>query len=88
MFFTAATAVCALVAARYWYLSSRPNPIFFPEPVASIDDNPAEHILGAQANIDSIYAVLVEASRLNKLASIWSAWAAALGAVAAAISMM
>jgi hypothetical protein len=83
-----ATALCALVAAIYWYLSSRPAPDALETPSASISDNPEIHILGAQVDIYSIHAALAEVSRLNKHAAIWSALAALFGAIAALISMM
>jgi hypothetical protein len=57
-------------------------------PLASIDDNPAEHIMEVQVNIYSIQAALIEASRLNKRAAIWSAIAAFMGATAAILSIV
>ncbi len=85
---SSATALCALIAAWYWYLSSRPTPELVEPAVASIDDNPAEHILEAQVNTYSIHAALLEASRLNKRAALWSAAAAALGGIAAILSIL
>jgi hypothetical protein len=82
------TAISAFVAARYWYLSSRPSPETTQPPLASIDDDPAVHIMEAQVNIYSIRAALMEASRLNKLAAIWSAIAAFMGAVATIMSII
>jgi hypothetical protein len=61
-----ATAICALTALRYWYLSSRPTPEMAEPPVASISDDPAQHIMEAQVNAYSIQASLIETSRLNK----------------------
>jgi hypothetical protein len=52
--FSTATAACALVAARYWYLSSLPNPVQLEEPAASISDEPALFILNSQASIESM----------------------------------
>lgn len=75
-----ATAVCALIAARYWYLSSRPTPATADPPAASISDYPERHILGVQVDIYAIQASLAEVSRLNKSAARWSAIAALLGA--------
>lgn len=82
-----ATATCALVAAGYWYLSSRPSPILNEPPVASISDVPALHIMNAQANVYEVQAVLAEASRLNKKAAVWSAIAALFGAAAAILGI-
>lgn len=87
LLFSTATALCALIAAWYWCLSSRPTPELAEPSSASIDDNPAEHILEAQVNTYSIHAALLEASRLNKRAALWSAAAAALGGVAAILSV-
>jgi hypothetical protein len=82
-----ATAICALIAAWYWYRSSRPAPPPSLEIFASIDDAPAQYVLDARVAIDSIQVVLAETSRLNKLASIWSAFAAVCGAASAFLSM-
>jgi hypothetical protein len=57
-----ATAICALIAAWYWYRSSRPAPPPSLEIYASIDDAPAQYILDARVAIDSIQLVLAEAS--------------------------
>ncbi len=82
------TAISAFVAAWYWHLSSRPSPEMTQPSLASIDDIPAEHILESQGNIYSIQAALMETSRLNKRAAIWSAIATFLGAVAAILSVV
>jgi len=82
----AAAAISASVAAWHWYLSSRPSPEMTQPSLASFDDSPAEHILETQVNIYSIQAALMEASRLNKRAAIWSAIAAFIGVVAAILS--
>lgn len=80
---SAATAVCALIAAGYWYLSSRPAPTISEPSDASISDAPELHILSAQVDVCSVQAALAEVSRLNKKAAIWSAIAALFGAVTA-----
>jgi len=85
---SALTAFCAFAAAWYWYLSSRPTPGITEPPNASIDDNPAIHILDAQVNTYRLQAALVEASRLNKFAAIWSGGAAFWGGVAAILSII
>jgi hypothetical protein len=82
-----ATAGCALVAARYWYLSSRPAPAFGEQPVASISDAPELHILNAQVDVYSVQVALAEASQLNKKAAVWSAIAALFGATAAILGI-
>jgi hypothetical protein len=46
-----ATAITALVAARYWYLSSRPTSTITEPPVASMDDVPSHYILGTQVDV-------------------------------------
>jgi hypothetical protein len=84
---SAATAICALVAARYWYLSSRPAPAISDPPDASISDAPEIHILNAQVDVYAVQAALTEASRLNKKAAIWSALAALFGAAAAILGI-
>jgi len=81
------SALCAFAAAWYWYRSSRPSPDIPAPPEASIDDNPALHILDAQVNTYRIQAALLETSRLNKTAAIWSAAAALWGGVAAVLSL-
>ncbi len=81
------TAASALVAAGYWYLSSRPTPTATDSPVASIDDVPALYILGTQVDMYSVHQALAEASRLNKHAAAWSAAAALCGAVTALLAI-
>ena len=85
---SSATAISALTAAWYWYLSSRPAPEMVEPPLASISDHPAQHIMEAQVNTYSIKAALAEASRLNKKAALWSAVAAALGGITAILSIL
>ena len=82
------TAISAFVAAVYWYLSSRPTPKTTVPPVAAIGDNPEMHILGTKVDIIGIQSALYETSRLNKKAAIWSAIAALLGAISAALSFL
>lgn len=68
-----ATAITALVAARYWYLSSRPTPTITEPPFASIDDVPSQYLLRyllrPEVHIYSIHEALAEASQLNKHAA-------------------
>jgi hypothetical protein len=87
LFLTLSTAICGLVAAIYWYLSSLPEANISSRVEASYNDAPGPHILEAQVNLYSVQGVLQKASRLNKLASIWSALAAALGAIASIVSI-
>jgi len=82
------TAGCAFVAAYFWYRSSLPTPPAPDDIIASADDAPQQHILGAQVDIINLRAAMIEASGLNKKAAIWSAWAAIFGAIAAFVSMM
>ncbi len=84
---SAATAACALIAAAYWYLSSRPTPPVSDPPVASISDVPELHIMNAQSDVYELQAVLTEVSRLNKKAAVWSAIAALFGAAAAILGI-
>jgi hypothetical protein len=88
LIFAAATALAAFTAAIYWYLSGRPTPETTVPPTASISDNPAAYILGAQVNIFMIHQTLYEASRLNKKAAIWSAIAAFLGALTSILGIV
>jgi hypothetical protein len=83
-----ATAICALAAAYFWYLSSRPTPDISATPLASISDVPELHILNAQIDIYAVTDALAEASRLNKKAAICSAAAAVFGAAAALLGIM
>jgi hypothetical protein len=85
---SALSAFSALAAAWYWYLSSRPTPEITGPPEASVDDVPALHILDAQVNTYRIQEALIETSRLNKRAAIWSAAAAFCGGVAALLSIL
>ncbi len=80
------TAAAALAAAYYWLRSSRPTPDAVEDIAASISDNPELHILDAHVGLENLRQVLMEASRLNKMASIWSGVAAALAAIAAIAS--
>ncbi len=82
-----ATAACALIAAGYWYLSSRPAPAINDPPDASISDAVELHVLNAQVDVYGVQAALAEASRLNKKAAIWSAIAALFGAAAAILGI-
>jgi hypothetical protein len=85
---SALSALCAFVAAWYWFLSSRPTPQISEPPSASVEDVPALHILDAQVNTYKIQEALVEASRLNRNAAIWSACAALFGGIAASLSVL
>jgi hypothetical protein len=82
-----ATAAFALIAAGYWYRSSRPTPALNEPPTASISDVPELHIMNAQADVYEVQAALAEASRLNKKAAVWSAIAALFGAAAAILGI-
>lgn len=84
---SAATAVCALIAASYWYHLSRPTPAISEPSSASASDAPELHILNAQVDVYGVQAALAEASRLNKKAAIWSAIAALFGAAAAILGI-
>ena len=86
--FSLTTGLCALVAARYWYLSSRPAPTLTDTPDASIGEAPELHILGTQVDLYSIQSVLAEASSLNKKAAAWSAIAALLGAITSLLGIL
>jgi hypothetical protein len=77
-----ATAICAGVAAYYWFRSSRTEIGDDSDTIASIDDNPAEHILGAQADISIIRIGLRHSAKLNGIAAIWSGFAALFAALA------
>jgi hypothetical protein len=85
---SALSALSAFAAAWFWYLSSRPTPEITGPPEASVDDDLALHILDAQVNTYRIQEGLIETSRLNKRAAIWSAAAAFWGGVAAVISIL
>jgi hypothetical protein len=80
-------ALCALVAAVYWYLSSLPAPESPTEVTASLSYVPEQHILNAIVGIYATQAVMAKVSRLNKWASIWSGLAALAGAASAFLSM-
>ena len=83
-----ATSVCAVVAAIYWYLSSKQEPIPVEGTAVSISDSPEAHIMDAQVGVYALQVALSETSRLNKIASLWSAAAASLGAIAAICSVV
>jgi hypothetical protein len=85
---SAATAICALIAALYWYLSSRPTSIMSEPPNASISDAPDLYTMTAQVDIYAVRDTLIEASRLNKKAAVWSALAALAGSAAAILGIM
>ena len=80
------SALCAFPAAWYWYLSSRPDAGILTPPDVSVDDNPALHILDAQVNAYKIQGAILEASRLSKIAALWSGGAAFWGGVAALLA--
>ncbi len=83
-----ATSVCAIVAAVYWYLSSKEDPAPIEATEASISDYPEAHIMDTQAGVYALQIALTQASRLNKIAALWSAAAAGLGAIAAVTSTL
>jgi hypothetical protein len=85
---SASTAICALVAAAYWYLSSRPRPKLNNPPNASISDAPELHILSAQVDVNALQEALSEGSLLNKKGALWSAVAALFGAAVALSGIM
>lgn len=85
---SAATAICALAAAVYWYLSSRPMPALSELPNASISDVPELYTLNARVDVYAVRDALIEASRLNKKAAIWSAVAALFGGTVAILGIM
>lgn len=80
------TAVCSGIAAWYWFLSSKQEPEKVNRTSASVDDNVPAHIGDAEAYIYAVHKAYSEASRLNKIASIWSALAAMAGAITAVIA--
>jgi hypothetical protein len=85
-----ATAVCAGVAAFYWFQSSRADLGEEFQIAASVDDNPALHIISAQADIETLRSGMRQSARLNKIAAIWSGLAAiftALTSLAVALSV-
>ena len=82
------TAACSALAAYYWYLSSRHNAVLTDPPLASISDNPEEHVLTVQVNASALQAALSESSRLNKIAATWSALAAAFATIAAILAAL
>jgi hypothetical protein len=81
-----ATALCSAAAAYYWWLSSLQKTVTTEPPIASISDNPEEHLLVGHVNIGALEAALRESSRLNKIAAKWSALAAGCATVAALLS--
>lgn len=83
-----ATSICAIVAAIYWYLSSKQDPVPVETTDASISDYPEAHIMDTQAGVYALQVALIQASRLNKIAALWSAAAAGLGAIAAVTSAL
>jgi hypothetical protein len=79
----AATLATAIIAAYYWFKSSRIPIPELEEPIASISDAPILHILIAQVHIGSIMSATRESSRLNSAAAIWTGVSALLSAVTA-----
>ena len=80
------TAFFALAAAVYWFLSSRPTP---PPPKnieASVSDVTEHYAQSAIADIYSIHSVMIQASRLDRWASIFSGLSAVFGAMTAFLS--
>jgi hypothetical protein len=76
------TFVSAVIAAVYWFQSSRIRPkTVSTESGPSISDVPEVHTLAAQVDIFDIHDVINEISRLNKWAAIWTGISALLGAV-------
>ena len=78
-----ATFASAIIAAWYWFKSSRIKV----ESVATAEGASISDVLelhmGAQTDIFTILHALRESSRLNKLAAVWTGVSAILTAVAA-----
>jgi hypothetical protein len=82
-----AALITGLIAAYYrWKSSNVPVPRF-ETPVASVEDNPADHTLTNSVNIDSINSAFGESSRLNKLAARWTAVSVVIGAATTFLGM-
>jgi hypothetical protein len=83
-----ATLATAVLAAYYWFKSSR-IPIFeLDEPVASISDAPESHVLVAKVHIASLMAASKESSALNKVAALWTGVSALLGAITTVVGTL
>jgi hypothetical protein len=78
-----ATLATAIIAAYYWFKSSRIPIPELEEPVTSISDAPAVHIRTAKVHIELIMSSTKESSRLNAAAAIWTGVSALLSAVTA-----
>lgn len=85
---SALTAICAFIAAVYWYLSSRPTPVLSELPHGSMSDVPELYTLNAQVDVYAVRDALIEASRLNKNAAIWSAAAAVFGGASSILGIL
>lgn len=77
-----ATLVTAVIAAYYWFRSAIVPTAEMSEPVASVTDDPVQHLDVAIANANYIRRSLTESGRLNKHAAIWTGVSAIIGAVA------
>lgn len=71
----------AVIAAMCWLKSAAVPPAETREPIASIDDAPAQHVLTAVANANNVRLAMDQSSRLNKRAAIWTGVSALLGAI-------
>jgi hypothetical protein len=82
------TLVAGVVAAIYWWRSSRQDAVLLPEPEASISDSPEQHIQIAVVNLNTVQASLIKVSNLNSTAAAWSGVAALLGAITTAAGVL
>jgi hypothetical protein len=72
--------VAALIAARYWYSSSTVVPV---DTLAALYGGPGQ---AAMAAVGGLFEAGLESARLNKIAAIWTAVAAVLGAASSVVS--
>jgi hypothetical protein len=76
------TLISAIIAASYWYKSSRiPFESGYTGKGASISDVPQSYIMNAQIDIFTTQDSLRQAAYLNARAAIWTALSAIFGAI-------
>lgn len=81
-------AVSGWYAARLWHKASLIEFPQFDPPMASMDDVPQLHILSANNQLNKIVRALEDSSRLNASAARWTAFAAILAGLTAALGVI
>ena len=71
-------SIAAWYAARLWFKASVIEMPDYDPPLASMDDNPSIHILGAVVQLNQAQLAIAASGQLNAQAAKWAAFSALL----------